>query len=127
MVAAALTDDTHRVLVTQRPEGAHLAGTWEFPGGKKQEGEGDADALVRELREELGIESTVGDLVAEVEHPYEDFVVHLRLYRARIVRGVPRPLQVADLRWVEVGELPALDMPPADAPLIDALTLQRGR
>lgn len=120
VVAAALIDHD-RVLVTQRPSGSHLAGTWEFPGGKREPEEGDHEALKRELVEELDVQAEIDGLVAEIEHAYPAFVVHLRLYAARIVRGTPRPVQVADLRWVTIAEMRALEMPPADGPLVDAL------
>lgn len=121
VVAAALLDSQRRVLLTQRPEGSHLAGTWEFPGGKREPEEGDRDALQRELSEELGVAADIGPLVAELEHRYDDFVVHLRLFAGVIRSGAPRALEVADLRWVEMDRIRELEMPPADGPLIEAL------
>jgi 8-oxo-dGTP diphosphatase len=121
VVAAALIDDHGRVLLTQRPAGSHLAGTWEFPGGKREPEEGDRDALARELAEELDVRAEIGPLVAEIEHPYERFVVHLRLFAGVIRAGTPRAVEVADLRWVRLDEMRTLPMPPADGPLIDAL------
>lgn len=121
VVAAALIDDRGRVLLTQRPEGSHLAGTWEFPGGKREPEEGDREALARELSEELDVDADIGELVGQIEHAYERFVVDLRLFAGVIRAGAPRAVQVADLRWVFVHEMRSLPMPPADGPLIDAL------
>jgi len=121
VVAAALLDPDQRVLLTQRPRGKHLELTWEFPGGKREPGEDDHQALARELREELGVDAQLGPLIARTEHAYERFVVELRLFAGRIVRGTPRALQVADLRWVTTDEMRAMNMPPADGPLVEAL------
>ncbi len=121
VVAAAIRDSEGRVLITQRPPGGHLALTWEFPGGKTEAGEGDAAALRRELREELGIDAEIGALIASVTHRYEAFDVALSLYEARIVSGHPTPLEVHALRWVPIAELTDHEMPPADVPLVAAL------
>lgn len=121
VVAGAILDDQGRVLITERPAGKHLAGGWEFPGGKLAEGESDADALQRELREELGIEVTAQQPFMVVEHDYSDRKVELRLRIVRGYAGEPRGLDGQRLRWVEIQRLTADDLLEADRPFIAAL------
>lgn len=123
VVAAALVDADGRVLVQQRPVGTSMAGLWEFPGGKVEAGETPEAALVRELREELGIETWDSCLApaAFASEPLDDRHLILLLYVCRKWRGVPTALHAADLRWVRPLELHGLDMPPADRPLIGLL------
>lgn len=120
VVVAAVVEDRHRFLVTRRPPGVHLAGMWEFPGGKIDPHEGHVAALRRELREELGVDADVGELVHDTTHAYPDVTVALYFYRCRLV-GEPRPLLGQEMRWVPREELPSLGFPPADAELIDLL------
>lgn len=121
MVAAALFDAQGRVLIAERPAGKHMAGWWEFPGGKVAAGESDAAALVRELREELGIESRAVAELMTLTHEYPDRVVELVLWRAEITRGEPQSLDGQQLKWVEPRALGAEKMLPADEPFIAAL------
>ena len=121
MVAAALFDGEGRVLIAERPAGKHMAGWWEFPGGKVGAGEGDADALVRELREELGIESRAAAPLMSLSHEYPDRIVDLVLWRAEIVSGEPQSLDAQQLKWVHPRALGDEKMLPADAPFIAAL------
>jgi 8-oxo-dGTP diphosphatase len=127
VVAAALFDSSHRVLIAERPAGKHMAGWWEFPGGKVAAGESDAAALARELHEELGIEVRVHDEVARLQHEYPDRIVDLVLWRASLVRGEPRGLDGQDLKWVECRSLGSERLLPADAPFIEALQLLSSR
>ena len=120
VVAAALFDHD-RVLIAQRPEGKHMAGWWEFPGGKVANGESDADALVRELREELGVESRAHGLITTMSHEYPDRIVDLVLWHASIVSGEPRGLDGQQLQWVSCQSLGSVGLLPADLPLIPAL------
>ncbi len=120
---AALFDDRGRVLVCKRPEGKFLGGLWEFPGGKVESGESPEYALMRELREELGIEVrpccfTPGGFVS---HAYDEFHMILMLFICRIWRGVPQGLEGQEIRWAALTELSRLDMVPADLPLIPQL------
>jgi 8-oxo-dGTP diphosphatase len=119
-VVAALIEADGRFLVTRRPEGVHLGGLWEFPGGKVHEAESHAAALRREIREELETDVAVHDLVHSTTHEYSDRVVSLHFYRCTIL-GEPRPLLGQGMRWVPAGELGGLDFPPADAELIRVL------
>jgi 8-oxo-dGTP diphosphatase len=123
VVAAALVDADGRVLVQRRPEGKPMAGLWEFPGGKVEPGETPEAALIRELAEELGIE-TWGSCLAPAAFASEalgERHLILLLYVCRKWRGLPRALHGEELRWVRPLELHGLDMPPADRPLIGLL------
>ncbi len=123
VVAAALFDLHGRVLIAPRPEGKHMAGWWEFPGGKVGAGESDAQALVRELREELGVEVRPGDEVARLQHDYPDRTIDLVLIRAALLDGAPRGLDGQALKWVDCQSLGNERLLPADAPFIEALQL----
>lgn len=123
VAAAALVDRDGRVLVAQRLPGKHLAGMWEFPGGKVEGGETPETALIRELREELGIETETSCLApaAFASHAYDEAHVILLLYVCRKWTGTPRGLDGQSLRWEAVQRLFQIDMPPADRPLIGLL------
>lgn len=121
VVVAAVIERDHAFLVTLRQDGAHLAGHWEFPGGKVHPGESHAEALGRELREELDIECDVGALVQSVTHDYPEKTVELHFYRCGY-RGEPRPMMGQQMRWVTRAELRRLPFPEADRSLIAALT-----
>lgn len=120
-VVAAVIRDGDRYLITRRPAGTHLEGLWEFPGGKTAEGESHADALVRELREELDVDATVGPLILEAHHAYPDREIRLFFYECALT-GEPRPVLGQKMRWAARDELASLEFPPADAELITRLT-----
>jgi 8-oxo-dGTP diphosphatase len=120
VVAAALTDTAGRVLVQQRRKGRAMAGLWEFPGGKVDAGERCDEALVRELREELGI-SVEPDACARVAFSQGDGGLVLLLFGCRAWAGDPQPLDAAAMRWCTIPDLRRLEMPPADVPLIEPL------
>jgi 8-oxo-dGTP diphosphatase len=115
-----------RVLISQRLPGGALGGKWEFPGGKMEAGEAPTDALVRELREELGVIVSVGRVWDVLFHAYPDFDLVMIVYACRLVPGEePRTVEVADFAWVGTDELPgAWDILPADRPLIDRLVAE---
>ena len=123
VAAVALIDRDGRVLVAQRPAGKTMAGLWEFPGGKVEPGEAPEAALVRELAEELGIDTQASCLapLSFASHGYPDFHLLMPLFACRRWQGVPRPREHAALRWVAARDLGALPMPPADLPLLPAL------
>jgi 8-oxo-dGTP diphosphatase len=123
VVAAALFDAEGRVLIAERPAGKHMAGWWEFPGGKVASDESDAQALVRELREELGVEARPDVEVMTLTHDYPDRVVDLVLWRATVQSGVPRGLDGQQLKWVDCDSLGSQRLLPADRPFIAALQL----
>lgn len=119
VAAAALVDIDGRVLLARRPEGKAMAGLWEFPGGKVQPGELPEAALIRELREELGIDTRTSCLapLAFASHSYDEFHLLMPLYVCRVWQGDPQPHEGQELAWVRPPRLGDYDMPPADAPL----------
>jgi mutator protein MutT len=120
VVVAAVVEAHDTFLVSRRQPGVHLAGLWEFPGGKVDPGETHEQALRREMREELDTDVAVGELVFEIEHAYPERTVTLFFYRCRL-RGTPRPLLGQEVRWVARAELATLGFPPADEELIRRL------
>lgn len=121
VVAAALYDEQGRVLIADRPPGKHMAGRWEFPGGKVAPGESDGDALVRELREELGVSVSAAHPLLEIAHEYPDRRVILSMWRVERWSGEPQPLDGQRLKWVTPAQLSAEDILEADLPFIEAL------
>jgi 8-oxo-dGTP diphosphatase len=123
VAAVALVDADGRVLVSKRPEGKQLAGLWEFPGGKVEAGERPETALIRELKEELGIDVTEACLapLTFASHSYEDFHLLMPLYVCRRWKGLVRAAEGQELQWVKPVKLRELPMPPADIPLIPHL------
>ena len=121
VVAAALYDAQGRVLIAQRPRGKHMAGRWEFPGGKVDGAESERVALVRELREELGIEVTAARPLMRLQHAYEDRAVELSLWVIERYAGAPSSLDAQPLKWVPPARLPEEDILEADRPFIEAL------
>ncbi len=121
-VVAAVIERQGKVLITRRPAGAHLGGLWEFPGGKPQPGETSEEALRREIREELGAEVSVGELIEAADWAYPDRRLRLSFFRCRL-RGEPRPLEGQELAWVAPADLGRYAFPPADAALIERLSL----
>ncbi len=123
VVAVALVDADHRVLVAQRPEGKQLAGLWEFPGGKLDPGERPEQALIRELREELGVEVKAPCLapLTFASHAYDDFHLLMPLYVCRRWEGVVEPREGQALKWLRPRQLRDIPMLPADEPLIPHL------
>jgi 8-oxo-dGTP diphosphatase len=125
LVVAAVIEREDRFLVTRRQGGVHLAGFWEFPGGKVAHGESHAAALCREIQEELDVEIVVRDLVLETSHEYPERVVTLFFYRCDLI-GAPRPMIGQEMAWVGRTDLRSLSFPPADDELIRRLTDCRG-
>lgn len=123
VAAVALIDVDGRVLIAKRPQGKSMAGLWEFPGGKVEPGETPERALIRELKEELGIDVTEACLapLAFASHSYDDFHLLMPLYACRRWQGYVQPHEHAAVKWVTPRELKDYPMPPADEPLIAAL------
>ncbi|MEM1076698.1 MAG: 8-oxo-dGTP diphosphatase MutT [Pseudomonadota bacterium] len=121
--AVALVDVDGRVLLAQRPEGKSMAGLWEFPGGKIEPGETPEEALIRELQEELGIDTWQSCLapLTFASHSYEDFHLLMPLFVCRKWEGTPISRERQTLKWVRAADLKAYPMPAADIPLIPVL------
>ena len=121
VVAAALYDSDGRVLIAERPTGKHMAGRWEFPGGKVDVGEAEAQALARELREELGIEVTSSRPFMRLTHSYDDRDVELSMWIVERYSGAPKGLDGQRLKWVQPARLLDEDILEADRPFVEAL------
>jgi len=122
-VSAALIFRGGKLLITQRHADAHLGGLWEFPGGKREAGESFEQCLVREIREELGVEISVGKLFEEIRHDYTEKSVHLKFFLCKILSGEPQPLDCAALKWIDWPQLAAHEFPAADAQLLEKLRI----
>jgi mutator protein MutT len=120
VVAAAVIERGGAFLITRRPEGVHLEGCWEFPGGKCEPGESHTACLKREILEELGAGLRIGPEIFAVEHAYPGRVVELHFFACKLA-GEPTPLLGQEMRWVRREDLHTLDFPPADAELIERL------
>ena len=123
VAAVALVDPDGRVLLAQRPDGKSMAGLWEFPGGKVEPDETPEDALIRELKEELDIETWDSCLapLSFASHRYDDFHLLMPLFVCRKWNGIVRGAEGQKLKWVRANQLRDYPMPPADIPLIPVL------
>jgi len=123
VAAVALIDADGRVLLARRPAGKAMAGLWEFPGGKLHDGETPEQALVRELHEELGVDTRQSCLapIGFASHAYADFHLLMPLYVCRVWHGDPEPREGQEIAWVRPSRLGDYAMPPADAPLVAQL------
>ena len=117
-VSAALIFHGGKLLITQRLAEAHLGGLWEFPGGKHEPDETFEQCLVREIREELGVEISVGELFESVTHAYPEKTVHLKFFVCRLRGGEPQPLGCKAIKWAGKSELAGHEFPAADAQLL---------
>ena len=120
-VSAALIFRSGKLLITRRHSDTHLGGLWEFPGGKREPDETFEQCLVREIREELGVEISVGKLFESVTHAYPEKTVHLKFFVCRLERGEPRMLGCAAFKWISAVELDNYQFPAADAKLLGKL------
>ena len=123
VAVGVVSDASGKLLVTRRPGGTHLAGYWEFPGGKIETGEDPEDALHRELKEETGILLTEVSFWKTLHHDYPSKRVSLHFFRCRLHPDspLPLPIQVTEVHWAEIGELDSSQFPPANIPIIEAL------
>jgi 8-oxo-dGTP diphosphatase len=125
-VVAAILQRSERVLVGLRPEGHSLSGVWEFPGGKIELGESPEVALKRELKEELGIEADVGELILASTHSYGTTGILLLFFRVRYWKGELKPVHHTELKWAQPAELANLPMPDANRKVLDRLFTDKG-
>ena len=123
-VAAGLVFRGGKLLIARRAADAHLGGLWEFPGGKREPEETFEQCLVRELREEVGIEVKVDEHVETIIHDYPEKVVHLEFFRCEWLRHEPEPLGCDDIRWISVHELKQFVFPAADERLLERLSTE---
>ena len=124
-VAAGLVFHRQKLLITQRLEGSHLAGLWEFPGGKCEPGESFEACLVRELHEELAIEVALGQLFEEITHDYPEKTVNLKFFLCRLGKGEPQAIGCAAFQWATRESLARHKFPPADKRLLARLVDSR--
>jgi len=121
VVAAVLRDAPGRVLIARRPTGKHMAGYWEFPGGKLAPGETAEQALARELAEEIGVTLGRCHRLLQLRHEYADRVIELEVFVVDDYRGEPAGLEAQGLKWVSVAELAGEALLPADRPIVEAI------
>lgn len=121
VVAAALFDAAGRLLLAERPAGKHMAGGWEFPGGKREAGEERIDTLKRELLEEIGIEILEAEPLVSYEHEFPDRTIKLDLWFVTRYAGTPQSLEGQNLRWVALDDLEQVGLLEADAPMVAPL------
>jgi mutator protein MutT len=120
-VSAALIFRKSKLLITQRHVSSHLGGLWEFPGGKRETDETFEQCLVREIREELGIEISVGELFEEIAHDYPEKSVRLKFFICKLISGNPQTFGCADFKWIKKSELDNFQFPAADGRLLEKL------
>ena len=120
-VSAALIFCSGKILITQRPSNSHLGRLWEFPGGKRETNETFEECLIREIREELGIEISVGELFEEITHAYPEKIVHLKFFICKSFHGELQLLGCAAFKWIGKSELGNFEFPAADAQLLEKL------
>jgi len=122
-VVAGIIRHNGQYLITKRFDNAHLGGMWEFPGGKIMKGESEKIALQREIKEEVGVDCSVGKLVYETSYHYPDISIKIKFYQCKLLSGEPQPLECAAVKWIEPSELSQYEFPPSDIKLIQILSV----
>ena len=126
-VVAALIWRGDKFMICQRPAHKACGLLWEFVGGKVESGETKEQALIRECREELGVELSVGDVFMDVVHEYPDLTVHLTLFNAAIAEGIPQKLEHNDIKWITYTEIGEYEFCPADVEILREITARYGQ
>jgi mutator protein MutT len=120
---AVIWDRVGQILIDKRKAGGSMGGLWEFPGGKIEAGETVADCIVREIREELGIEISVGEHLISIDHTYPNFQLTLIVHHCHHISGTPQPIESDEVRWVNVRALGNYQFPAANVEIINAIKL----
>ncbi|MFC1533511.1 (deoxy)nucleoside triphosphate pyrophosphohydrolase [Thermodesulfobacteriota bacterium] len=120
-VTAAMIWKDGRLLITKRPEGSHLAGLWEFPGGKQKANEILKECLEREIKEELGMDIRADEFLLTVQHEYDTKLVNLHLFQCSYLKGFPEALEGQEIKWVTPEDLQKYAFPPPDREIIERL------
>ena len=121
-VTAALVMRNDRLLISKRPEGSHLGGLWEFPGGKQEEGETLEDCIEREIMEELGIRIQAEKLLLSVIHEYHEKIITLYFFQCSLLDGEPISLDNQEIKWAEINDLKQYRFPPPDQKIVEYMT-----
>ena len=121
-VTAAIIWQNGKILITKRPEGTHLEGLWEFPGGKKEESETLEECIVREIKEELGIKVRPEKRLLTVNHEYKTKIVDLHIFECTLVNGLPVPMEGQDMKWVRPHDMAGYSFPPPDIEVIEFIS-----
>ncbi len=120
-VTAAIIRNRKKILISKRPKGKHLEGYWEFPGGKRNEGETLEECLIREIHEELGLNIQVLKKITTTTHEYNDRVVTLHAFECKVLSGIPKANEKQEFRWADPGELSLYKFPPPDKVILKLL------
>jgi mutator protein MutT len=123
---AVISNEAGEILIDKRKMSGAMGGLWEFPGGKIEAGETIVDCIVREIREELAIEISVGDRLLTIEHSYPTIRVTLIAHHCKHISGIPRPIESDEIRWVKIGDLRQYQFPDANEAIIRAIVDLRG-
>jgi mutator protein MutT len=118
---AVIWNESGQILIDKRKPGGAMGGLWEFAGGKIEHGETIADCIVREIREELGIEIAVGEHLISIEHTYPAFQITLIVHNCQHISGIPQPIECDEIRWVSVSDLDKYEFPEANHAIIKAI------
>ena len=122
-VVAGIIKHNGHYLITKRFENSHLGGMWEFPGGKIMKGESEKTALKRELKEEVGINCSIGELVYKTNYHYPDLSINIKFYQCKLLSGEPKPLECAAVKWIQSSKFSQYEFPPSDIKLIEMLSI----
>jgi mutator protein MutT len=120
---AVIWDQAGQILIDQRKASGTMGGLWEFPGGKIEPGETVEECIIREIREELAIEITVGDRLISIDHTYPTFHLKLIVHHCQHLSGIPQPIESEEIRWINVSDLGNYQFPAANIAIIQALQL----